>query len=83
MVRVVLWFPTTEFPWIVSNFEYKNKQGRKEAIELLINTIADLAQELDNSFVYALIKNKPLINSYKKAGFVEASSYTTEMIKKF
>ena len=27
--------------WIVSNFEYKNKQGRKEAIELLINTIAD------------------------------------------
>jgi hypothetical protein len=69
--------------WIVSNFEYKNKQGRKEAIELLINTIADLAQELDNSFVYALIKNQPLINSYKKAGFVEGSSYTTEMIKKF
>ena len=67
--------------WIISNFNYKNKQGRKDAIELLINTIATLAKELDNKFVYALIKNKPLVDSYKKAGFKEGSSYTSEMIK--
>jgi RimJ/RimL family protein N-acetyltransferase len=68
--------------WIISNFGYKNRQGRKEAIELLINTIVELAGESGNKFVYALIKNKPLINTYKKLGFTEASSYTTEMIKK-
>ena len=67
--------------WIISNIEYKNRQGRQEAIELLINTIANLAQELGNKFIYALIKNKPLINTYNKCGFVEANSYTTEMIK--
>ena len=64
--------------WIISNLNYKNRQGRKEAIELLISTIANLAGELGNKFVYALIKNKPLIN----CGFKEGSSYTTEMIKK-
>jgi RimJ/RimL family protein N-acetyltransferase len=68
--------------WIISNFGYKNRQGRKEAIELLINTIVELAGESGNKFVYALIKNKPLINTYEKLGFTEASSYTTEMIKK-
>ena len=68
--------------WIISNFEYKNKQGRVIAIELLINTIVELAGESGNKFVYALIKNKPLINAYTKLGFTEASSYTTEMIKK-
>ena len=68
--------------WIISNFKYKNRQGRKEAIELLISTIANLAKELDNKFVYALIKNKPLIDTYKKVGFEEGSCYTSEMIKK-
>ncbi len=68
--------------WIISNLNYKNRQGRKEAIELLISTIANLAGELGNKFVYALIKNKPLINTYVKCGFKEGSSYTTEMIKK-
>jgi len=33
------------------------------------------------SYVYALIKNKPLINVYKKQGFKEGSSYTHELIK--
>ena len=68
--------------WIISNFGYKNKQGRAIAIELLINTIVELAGESGNKFIYALIKNKPLINAYTKLGFTEASSYTTEMIKK-
>ena len=68
--------------WIISNIEYKNRKGRKIAIELLINTIERLAKDLDNKFIYALIKNKPLINTYVKLGYTEASSYSTEMIKK-
>ena len=38
-------------------------------------------KDLGNKFIYALIKNKPLINTYVKMGFTEASSYSTEMIK--
>ena len=41
-----------------------------------------LAQDLNKKYVYALIKNKPLINVYKKIGYEEASTYSIEMIKK-
>ena len=68
--------------WIISNFEYKDRQKRKEALELLVKTISDKAESLGKKYVYALIKNKPLINTYVKCGFMEGSSYTTEMIKK-
>ena len=36
---------------------------------------------MGKKYVYALIKNQPLINVYKKIGFVEGSTYTHEMIK--
>jgi len=67
--------------WIISNLKYKDRQKRKEALELLVKTISDKAESLGKKYVYALIKNKPLINVYKKIGFVEGSTYTHEMIK--
>tara|TARA_B100000780_G_C21126783_1_gene457525 strand:- start:2124 stop:2534 length:411 start_codon:yes stop_codon:yes gene_type:complete len=67
--------------WIISNLYYKDRQKRKQALQLLIETISNKAVELDKKYVYALIKNKPLINVYKKVGFVEGSTYTHEMIK--
>ena len=68
--------------WIISNLQYKDRQKRKEALELLVQTISDIAEDLGKKYVYALIKNKPLINVYKKIGFIEGASYTHEMIKK-
>jgi hypothetical protein len=67
--------------WIISNFKYKDKQKRRDALLLLVQTISNLATDLDKKFIYALIKNKPLVDVYKKVGFVEASTYTHEMIK--
>ena len=67
--------------WIISNINYKNREGRKIALQLLIQTVERLAKDLGYKFIYALIKNKPLINTYVKMGFTEASSYSTEMIK--
>ena len=67
--------------WIISNLKYKDRQKRKEAMELLISTISHEAEVLGKKYVYALIKNQPLINVYKKVGFIEGSSYTHEMIK--
>jgi len=68
--------------WIISNVKYKNRQNRKDALVLLIETITTKAKDLNKKYVYALIKNKPLINVYKKIGYEEASTYSIEMIKK-
>jgi|TARA_R110000796_G_scaffold106195_1_gene216576 RimJ/RimL family protein N-acetyltransferase len=68
--------------WIISNIKYTDREKRKEALELLVNTISEVAKGLGKKYVYALIKNQPLINTYKKVGFVEGGSYTQEMIKK-
>ena len=68
--------------WIISNIKYKDRNNRKEALSLLIKRISEEAKELDKKYIYALIKNKPLINVYKKQGFVEGSSYSHELIKK-
>lgn len=68
--------------WIISNIHYKDRQKRKEALSLLVETITNQAKALNKKYVYALIKNKPLINVYKKIGYEEASTYSIEMIKK-
>ena len=68
--------------WIISNIKYKDRENRKEALSLLIKRISEEAERLDKKYIYALIKNKPLINVYKKQGFVEGSSYSHELIKK-
>ena len=68
--------------WIISNLHYKDRSKRKEALALLVGTITKQAQDLNKKYVYALIKNKPLINVYKKIGYEEASTYSIEMIKK-
>ena len=67
--------------WIISNLKYKDRQKRKEALELLVKTISDEAEALGKKYIYALIKNKPLIEVYKKVGFKEGDTYTHEMIK--
>ena len=67
--------------WIISNFEYKDRQKRKEALELLVHTISLTAEDLGKKYIYALIKNKPLVNVYKKVGFIEGDAYTHELIK--
>lgn len=69
--------------WIISDLKYKDRQKRRDALLLLIETITKEAQSLDKKFVYALIKNKPLIDIYKKVGFEEGATYSHEMIKKF
>ncbi len=68
--------------WIISNIHYKDRQKRKEALELLIDYITTIAKDNGKKYVYALIKSKPLMNTYKKLGYKEASTYTSEMVKK-
>ena len=67
--------------WIISNKEYTKKPQRKDAIKLLVSALTDICKRAGSKYVYALIKNESLINTYQELGYVKGSNYTTEMIK--
>jgi hypothetical protein len=67
--------------WIISNKDYRKKPQRTDALLFLIASLTEAASKTGAKFVYALIKNKPLIEKYKSLGYTEGDSYTKEMIK--
>jgi len=69
--------------WVVSNREYRKKPQRQQAIGLLVETLTNIAKRTGHKYIYALIKHRGLIETYKSLGYIEGDSYTTEMIKVF
>lgn len=67
--------------WIISNFNYKDKDKRKEALKKLILTLTETLKISKCKYAYALIKSDALINIYKEEGYLEAGQYNKEMIK--
>lgn len=67
--------------WIISNRNYTNKELRKDAISLLVSRLTDICRLIGCKYIYALIKNESLINTYKSLGYIKGDSYTSEMIK--
>lgn len=68
--------------WVVSNKEYRKKPQRKQAIEILINSLTNIAKEAGYTYAYALIKNDKLVNIYEGLGYTKGISYNQELIKK-
>jgi len=66
--------------FIISNFEYKNKD-RHEAIIFLINVLTELAKSKGNKYIYTSLKNTSLISKYEECGFNKGSENCQEMIK--
>jgi RimJ/RimL family protein N-acetyltransferase len=67
--------------WIISNRNYTNKELRKDAISLLVSRLTDICGLIGCKYIYALIKNESLINTYESLGYIKGDSYTSEMIK--
>jgi RimJ/RimL family protein N-acetyltransferase len=67
--------------WIISNRNYTKKELRKDAISLLVSRLTDICRLIGCKYIYALIKNESLINTYKSLGYIKGDSYTSEMIK--
>lgn len=67
--------------WIISNRNYTNKELRKNAISLLVSRLTDICGLIGCKYIYALIKNESLINTYESLGYIKGDSYTSEMIK--
>jgi hypothetical protein len=68
--------------FIVSNMEYKHKQKRRDAIDLLMVTMSELVKISGKKYIYATLKNQSLINTYLAHGFEKGSSNSQEMVKK-
>jgi len=79
-----VYFTNSKTAWIeyiVSNFQYR-QDDRKEAIELLIKSLVEVAAETNGTkYFYTSLKNKNLINRYAECGFEKGSNNCTEMIK--
>jgi len=67
--------------WIISNKEYIKKPNRRDAIKLLVSSLADICKSTGSKYSYALIKNESLIEMYEELGYIKGDSYTIEMIK--
>jgi GNAT superfamily N-acetyltransferase len=67
--------------WIVSSKTYRKKPYRREAIEMLVTELENTCKANGYKYIYALIKNRPLIDTYKRLGFTQGDKYSTEMIK--
>tara|TARA_R100000935_G_C2833003_1_gene166301 strand:- start:1 stop:402 length:402 start_codon:yes stop_codon:yes gene_type:complete len=68
--------------WIISNFKFKDRKIRKEALLMLVQTITSLATSLEKKYVYSLLKSKSLIELYEDLGYMKGGKNGTEMIKK-
>lgn len=66
--------------WVISNKEYKNKKNRKFALNLLLQTLTNIAQNSGFRYVYTILKHEGLIKVYEEVGYVKGST-GIEMIK--
>lgn len=65
--------------FIISNFDYKDKKDRKDAILILIRELCRVAKSCGKTYVYTVVKNKSLIKLYKESGFISGSKTVDEM----
>lgn len=66
--------------FVVSNFEVKDRELRKEALELLINGLKYMAGSMGARVVYTSLTNKNLKKTYLDCGFLQGSTGCDELI---
>ena len=67
--------------WVVSNFDFKDREKRKEALQTLLIYLEALAKAKEKKICYSLLKSKSLIELYSEAGYQSAETGYTEIIK--
>jgi hypothetical protein len=67
--------------WIVSNKEYR-EDNRKDALELLILGLEEVALSVDKNIILSIGRNTGLIDMHKKLGYTVDDSPSYEISKK-
>jgi RimJ/RimL family protein N-acetyltransferase len=68
--------------WVISNRNYTDREGRKLALRLLIQSLTNISINSGSKYIYTLIKNQSLMKVYEEIGYIKGDSSATEMIKK-
>lgn len=63
--------------FIISNFDVKDRELRKNALDFMINTVKDSIQA---KYIYTSMRQQSLIQRMKDLGFKEGSKDCTELI---
>jgi len=66
--------------WVVSNPNYKEKD-RKQAIETLINKVEKFCKDIGCKYIFSIGRNKHLIDTHKKLGWLVDTTPSYEIIK--
>lgn len=80
IVAGFVYITNSEVAWIefiVANFEVKDRELRKQAIEFLIKQLSITSNK---KYLFTSIKNPNLIKHFTNSGFVIGSQNTTELI---
>ncbi len=67
--------------WIISDKNYK-ENNKKEAIELLINSLEEVAKSTGAEMIFSVSKNKGLLNIHKNLGYTVDENPSHEISKK-
>lgn len=67
--------------WVVSNFDYKDREKRKKALSLLVEVLSHTLKLSGCKYGYALLKSDSLIEVYENNGYIKADKYNAEMMK--
>jgi len=67
--------------FIVTNFNYKDKEKRRQCLMLLGSTISDVAKGAGKGYLMTVLKNKLLIQICENQGYMNMGEGYTNMIK--
>ena len=67
--------------WIISDKNYK-KRNKKEAIELLINSLEQIAKSTGAEMIFSVSQNKRLLKTHENLGYTIDKTPSHEISKK-
>lgn len=82
IVAGFIYFTNSAVAWsefIISNFDFKDKVEREQAIDILISELTRIAGERGAKYIYTVVKNQNLKNRYQKMGYQVGSQKVDEM----
>ncbi|MBC7845578.1 MAG: hypothetical protein H7Y10_03700 [Flavobacterium sp.] len=82
VVAGFVYFTNSAVAWsefIISDFQYREKD-RKQAKQILIFELCELARSKGSKYIYTVVKNQFLKKDYEEAGFTNGSKKVDEMV---
>lgn len=67
--------------FVISNKDYQNKKNKKIALNLLLESLVNIAKKSGFKYIYTVLKHEGLAKMYESLGFVEGDTNIKTFIK--